>query len=254
MARGFKRLKQGRTLGAIIEYLIEGHPKGLKRSELQKRLITDLRVGESTGGVNRQLKRLREAELIEWDQETYTYTLPCDFDSRGYFTRVTQTLDMGTDKAFFFSSKMTRIVSARTALEIDDHIGSRYDKEMSDNIMSLQQAYKDTELRIHELIGRLLSHHNSYVRMRLFKTANECFIKDLAQIEDGKEARRLIKAYSGNLRTAETQTAREAENILRLREELIGHLNGKRLSSRMRFLIRHTLNNVRPSHVYDGLI
>ncbi|MFH0862302.1 MAG: hypothetical protein V1875_04650 [Candidatus Altiarchaeota archaeon] len=254
MAGGIKRLKQGRTLGAIIEYLIEGHPQGRKRSELQESLIRDLGVGESTGGVNRQLKRLRQTGLIGWNQETYTYTLPADFDTKDYFVRVADTLDMNTDQAFFLLTKIRGIISPKTALEVDDHIGFRYDREMSENIMTLQEGYKAAELMIHELIGRLVKHHNSYVRMRLFKTANECFIKDLAQIEDGKEARRLLRAYAGNLMSAEKHAAQEAENMLRLREELIGHLNGKRLSNRMKFLIRYTLNNVRPSHVYDGLI
>jgi hypothetical protein len=254
MSEGIKRLKQGKTLTTIIEYFIEKHPKGLKRSEIQERLKNALGVGESTGGVNRQLKKLRQTRLIEWNQETYTYTLPHDFDTKEYFIRTAETLNMNTDQAYFLSTKIVKKTSPHTALEIDDHIGFRYDKEMNENIITLEEDYKANDVKVHDTITKLVKHHNSYVRMRLFKTTNECFIKDLSQIDGSQEAERLKKAYRGNLKTAENQVKKETENILRLREELIKYLNGKRLSSRMKFLIRYTLNNVRPSHIYDGMI
>jgi multidrug efflux pump subunit AcrB len=175
-------------------------------------------------------------------------------DTKEYFIRVAQTLGMNTDQAFFLSTKMKRIASPRTALEIDDHIGFRYHKEMNDNIMALQDGYKMNEIKVHDTITKLLKHHNAYVRMRLFKTTNECIIKDLTQIEDSKDAETLAKSYTRNLKTAEDQIRLETETIIQLREELIKKLNEKRLSSKMKFLIRYTLNNVRPSHVYDGLI
>jgi hypothetical protein len=249
-----RRLKQGKTLKEIVGYLIDNHPLGLKRSEIQERLKQDLGVGESTGGVNRQLKKLRQTAIIDWNQETYTYTLPQDYDSKEYFIRVTDTLDLNTDRAYFLATKLKEKISDGTKVQIDDYIGYRFDKEMNDNIMALQDGYKMNEIRVHDTISKLVKHHNAYVRMRLFKTTNECFIKDLTQIEEPKDAKSLTKSYTRNLKTAENQIKTETEGIFRLREELIKQLNEKRLSNRMKFLIRYTLNNVRPSHVYDGLI
>jgi hypothetical protein len=250
-----KRLREGETLSSIIYFLIDKHPRGLTRSDIQESLKKKLGVGESTGGVNRQLKKLREAALIGWDQVTYTYTLPSDCDSKEYFIRTVETMGMTTDQGYFLSLILRRVVSKRTATEIDDHLGFRYDEEMNENIMALHSDYKMNEAKVHDDITKLISNHNSYVRLRLFKTANESFLRDLAQAaSDPDDAKQLLKAYSKNLESVEYDLKDETDRIFKTRQNLIKCLNEKRLSRRMKFLIRFTLNNVRPSHVYDGLI
>jgi hypothetical protein len=249
-----RRLRQGRTLQSIINYLIDSHPAGMKRSDLQDRLKAELGVGESTGGVNRQLKKLRQSALIDWDQAAYTYILPPDHDSKEYFLRLADTLNMSTDQAYFMSSRLKRIISPKTVTDIDDYLGFRYDEEMNENIMALHNDYKLNEIRVHDTIAKLQAHHNSYVRLRLFKTANECFLRDLAQLDESNDPTPLLRSYTNNLKSAHLTMERETGNIFRLREELIKHLNEKRLSRRMKFLIRYALNNVRPSHIYDGLL
>jgi hypothetical protein len=249
-----KRLREGETLLTIIFFLIDKHPRGLTRSDIQERLKRELGVGESTGGVNRQLKKLREAALIGWDQGAYTYTLPADYDSKEYFIRTVETLGMSTDQGYFLSLKLRRAVSKRTTTEIDDHLGFRYDEEMNENIMALHSDYKMNEAKVHDDITKLIAHHNSYVRLRLFKTANEGFLRDLAQAADAEDAKQLLKAYSKNLESVEYDLKNETDRIFKTRQDIIKCLNEKRLSRRMKFLIRFTLNNVRPSHVYDGLI
>jgi hypothetical protein len=249
-----KRLREGKTLTSIVAYLIKSHPAGMRRSDIQERLKEDLGVGESTGGVNRQLKRLREAALISWDQEAYTYTLPPDFDSGGYFERVVETLDMSTDRAYFLSLRLAAIVSAKTQGGIDDYLGSRYDMEMSENIIALNRDYRMEETSVYDAITRLMAHHNSYVRLRLYKTANESFLRDLSGSAPQEGGEKLIGQYSKNLRTIEDNMKREVECIFASREDLVKQLNERRLSRRMKFLIRFVLNNARPSHVYDGMI
>jgi len=248
------RLNEGKTLSTIISYLIGEHPRGLRRSDIQGRLKRELGIGESTGGVNRQLKKLREKALIGWNQTTYTYTLPSDHDSREFFMRIAETLSMTTDQAYFLSMQLKDRISEKTAEQIDDYLGYRYDQETSENIMALQNDYRMGEIKVHDTINRLIKHHNSYVRLRLMKTANESFLRDLAQATSPSDVKKLVKAYSKNLKTAEYDTKNQVESIFTAREELIKHLSEKRLSRRTKFLIRFTLNNARPSHVYDGLI
>ncbi|MBU0761616.1 MAG: hypothetical protein KKD39_01195, partial [Candidatus Altiarchaeota archaeon] len=173
---GFGRLKQGKSLFEVFCFLVEEHPKGLKRSDIQTKLKMVLGVGESVGGVNRHLKKLRNAALIEWSQKTYTYKLASDFDSKDFFIRVVDTFRLTTDKAFFMSIKMVNILSKQTLIEVDDYIGHKYDEEMSENISKLEDNYKINEIHVHDDIKKLLRHHSSYVRLRLFKTTNECFI------------------------------------------------------------------------------
>jgi hypothetical protein len=247
------RLKEGETLGEIIGYLIDNHPRGLKRSEIQDKLLQELGIGESSGGVNRQLKRLRSGALIEWNQQTYTYTLPADFDSKDYFIRVTETLNMSTDRSYFLFLRTQKVISEKTRSDVDDHLGHRYDTEMNENIMALHNEYKMGEIRIHDTIARLTTRHNSYVRLKLFKTANEGFFRDLTQLTEN-DATRLTQSYANNLKTIEYDIKNEIECIFKIRGELIGHLGEKRLSRRTKFLIRYALNNARPSHMYDGLI
>ena len=249
-----KRLRHGTTPLTIISFLIDAHPDGMMRSQIQDRLKDELGIGESTGGVNRHLKKLREAALIEWNQEKYTYTLPQDFDSKDYFIRILETFDMSTDQAYFLSMSFKKTASKDSMLEIEDYIAFRYDEEMNENITALQNEYKMDEIRVNDHIKKLILSHNSYVRLRLFKTADEIFIQDLAQISDSKESVDLIKAYTRNLKSIDQGIENEMRNIFKLRQELIKHLKEKRLPKRMKFLIRFALNHVRPSHVYDRLI
>jgi len=251
---GVKRLREGKTLLTIIQYLLTSNPKGLKRSVIQQKLIVDLGVGESTGGVNRQLKKLRLAALIDWNQVSYTYTLPQDYDSKDYFMRIVETLNLTTDESYFLYLQMQGVVSAKTLMKIDDYIGFRYEEEMGENMAALESEYKMNEIRVHDNISKIISHHNSYVRLRLFKTANESFIRDLAQVSETKGTSALMKSYSVNLKSIEHELHLEMEHIFKLRAELIKYLKEKRLSRRMKFLVRFTLKNIRPSLVYDGLI
>ncbi|MFH1055142.1 MAG: hypothetical protein V1744_03485 [Candidatus Altiarchaeota archaeon] len=249
-----KRLREGKTLLSIIRYLMREHPKGMQRSQVQERLKGELGVGESTGGVNRHMKRLREAALIDWDQGSYTYTLPPDYDSKEYFIRIVETFNMSTDQAYFLSLEFKNNAAAETLREIEDYIGFRYDREMNDNINELQNEYKMNEVRVHDDITKILTHHNSYVRLRLFKTVNECFLRDLTELPPNPETKKLREAYTKNLKSIENEIKKETSNIFRRREELIKYLKEKRLSKRMKFLTRFALNHTRPSHVYDGLI
>lgn len=248
-----KRLRQGKTLLTMVKYLIRSHPKGMKRSEIQDKLQEDLGVGASTGGVNRHLKKLRRKELIEWDQDTYTYTLPSGCDSIGYFNRIVEAFDMSTDQAYFMSLEFKKIASPETMMAVDDCLGFRYDDEMSENLRALHSEYRDNEVHVHDLIKELLSHHNNYVRLRLFKTSNECFVKDLLEA-DVKKTQALAKSYSRNLKSIEESLKAEADHIFTLREELVQALKENNLSKRMKFLIRFSLSRVRPSLVYDRLI
>jgi len=249
-----RRLREGKTISKIIEYIIQGHPHGLKRSEVQERLKGEFGVGESTGGVNRQLKRLREAALIEWDQESYTQKLPADWDSKDFFMRVVDAYNMSTDHAYFLSLRLRRIVSEKTATEIDDYLGGRYDHEMNENTAMLQNDCSQDEMAVHEAIARLTARHNSYVRLRLYKTANESFIRDISHHLSGLEAEKLAGQYARNLATIEASIRREMEAIFKAREDLIRRLADKRLKRKMKYLIRFALKNARPSHVYDGLL
>lgn len=251
---GFRRLKQGATLNEIIRFLIEKHPDGLKRSEIQDMLKKRLNIGESTGGVNRHLKKLRETALIDWDQGRYRYTLPSDYDSKEYFIRVVETLGLSTDKSYFLAMDMKPILSDATLVAVDDYIGFRYDEEMNENIMKLQDEYKTNEIHVHEEIKKLLKSHNSYVRLRLFKTTNECFLNDINRLKRNTETEKLKDYYINNINSIQKQMRYDIDKIFEVRERLIAYLNEKRLSKRMKFLIRFSLNHVRPSHIYDGMI
>ncbi len=249
-----RRLREGKTISRIIEYIIQSHPRGLMRSEIQDRLRGELGVGESTGGVNRQLKRLREAGLVEWDQDSYTHKLPRDWDSRDYFVRVVDAYSMSTDHAYRLSLLLRRIVSDKTAVEIDDYLGGRYDRETDENADLLQRDSSPREMEVHDAIARLTACHNSYVRLRLYKTANESFIRDISHNLRGPKAHRLAQQYERNLATIEASIRREMESVFKAREDLIRRLSDKRLNRRMKSLIRFALKNARPSHVYDGLL
>ncbi|MBD3387714.1 MAG: hypothetical protein GF416_01585 [Candidatus Altiarchaeales archaeon] len=251
---GVKRLRQGRSLLAIIRYLIRAHPEGLKRSDIQARLKEELNVGESVGGVNRQLKKLRDSALISWNQSTYTYTLPPDYDSKEYFIRISETMGMTTDQAYFLSLDIKNILSPKTMTDIDDYLGFRYDTEMAENMTNLHSEYKMDEVIVHDLISKMMKHHNSYVRLRLFKTANECFINDLIGQPDPTTIMPLIKSYTRNKDSIDDEMRREKNRIFSTREDLIKQLKEKRLSRKMKFLIRFALNHVRPALVYDSWI
>lgn len=238
----------------IVDYIIIKHPDGLKRSDIQDMLKNELGIGESTGGVNRHLKRLRQLAIIDWDQNTYTYKLPRDYDSKEYFIRIAENFELTTDKAYFLSIKLKDLLSPKTLIEIDDYIGHRYDEEMNDNMSKLEGDYKIKEIHVHDDIKRLLKHHNSYVRLRLFKTNNECFINDLTRLEKTEETNNLINAYLKNTQSIQKEIKNETTEIFKIRETLIKHLKDKGLSKKMKFLIRFTLNHIRPSHIYDGMI
>ena len=83
---------------------------------------------------------------------------------------------------------------------------------------------------------------------------NECFLNDLSKLPESKESSHLIRAYSRNIESLDTEMRGEREIIFSIREELINYLKEKKLSRRLKFLIRFSLNHVRPSHVYDNLI
>jgi hypothetical protein len=104
------------------------------------------------------------------------------------------------------------------------------------------------------MVRDIIRHHNSYVRFRLFKTVNESFLRDLSRLEPMPEARRLLDSYSNNLKSIESQIEGEMGCIFGLRESLIKCLKDKRVSRRIKFLIRFTLNHIRPSLVYDRMI
>jgi hypothetical protein len=248
------RLKQGKARFEIFCFCLDEHPRGLKRREIQEMLKDRLGVGESVGGINRHIRALREAVLIDWDQKSYTYKISRDFNSKQYFIRAVEAFKIKTDQAYFLSLKMRRIISDDVATEIDDYIGHKYDIEMSDNIKKLENEYKVNEIHVHEDIKKLLKHHNSYVRLRLFKTMDECFINDINRLEKTEETKRLLKGYLKNMESIHREISLEKEQIFRLRESAISHLREKRLSKRMKFLIRFALNHVRPSHVFDGMI
>jgi len=254
MGSGFKRLKQGKTLIEIIKYLIESHPDGLKRSEIQVKLKERLGIGESTGGVNRHLKKLREGALIDWDQESFTYVLPPDWDSKEFFIRVVESLSLSTDKCYFLFLDLKPILSEQSMLEVDDYIGHRYDTEMNENLMALHADYKMNEITVFDDVNKLLAHHNAYVRLRLFRTLNECFLNDLSKLPASDDRADLMNGYSRNIDSIDNEMKNERETIFTLREEIIKYLKEKRLSSRLKFLIRFSLNHVRPSHVYDNMI
>jgi hypothetical protein len=248
------RLREGETLLEIVKYLLDSYPRGLRRSAIQDYLIARFNVGQSTGGVNRQLKRLRQADLIRWDQDSYTYALPVDAGSKDYFGRVVRVLGLSTDQAYFLSLEFKGVFSENTLLDVNDYIGARYEDEMGENSLALRGQYSDSEFRVYEMVRDIIRHHNSYVRFRLFKTVNESFLRDLSRLEPMPEARRLLDSYSNNLKSIESQIEGEMGCIFGLRESLIKCLKDKRVSRRIKFLIRFTLNHIRPSLVYDRMI
>ena len=247
------RLGRGQSLREIIKFLCENHPKGLKRSDIQGLLLEKFNVGESVGGVNRQLKRLRSENLVRWCQESYTYVLPSDFDSADFFVRTCVFLNFSTDDCFFFFMVLKDLVSEKTSLDIEGYIGGRYDAEMTDNVQALEKSYKGFDGELFESVNKLTGHHNDYVRLRLFKTANTCFVNDLLNIDEPC-VKSLLKRYEMNISAIDFRLQTESEEIFRVRGELLSSLNDKRMPSKVKFLLRHILNQVRPSQVFDGRI
>lgn len=249
-----RRLRQGQSLQKIIDYLIEEHPQGLKRSQIQERLISDLGVGQSTGGVNRQLKKLRGKDLIWWDQKRYAYALAQDFDSLDYFKRVCECLGFSTDESYFFFMKISPIMGERTRSDIYDHVGARYDDEMVHNLSNLRGESSSKNIVGYEDIVSFMKHHNSYVRARLFKTANKCFLEDLADVRCMQDVEDLRERYMRNMESISDGMHGERENIFTIRQQLMERVGDRKLSARVRFLIRFALNHVRPQQVYDSHI
>lgn len=249
-----RRLRQGESLQKITEYLIREHPRGLKRSQIQERLTSDLGIGQSTGGVNRQLKKLRAMELARWDQDTYTYMLPEDHDSLNYFIRACEGFRLTTDESYFFSLDLASAVGEDTRSDIYDCVGARYDEEMAENLLALRGESVEKNISCYEDIVEFMRRHNSYVRARLFKAANHCFLEDLSSIRSGEDAETLRRKYAGNIESLSHNVAGERDRVFTVRKTLMERLRDGKLPARVRFLIRFALNHVRPSQVYDSHI